>query len=710
MAQVVYDISHVDGYLACHCPGCAASAPGISQWRQEQLGVSAVQTASKMGSGVDGLLSGVKWKVSALSFSFPDAAADFGTGYGDSAPTNDFGVFNATQQAVTRASLVQFAAVSGLTFSERTGADQGSADMRFALSDNPNTAYAYLPNANPVGGDVWFHNGTPSWSQTPIYATPTLGNYAYHTFLHEIGHALGLKHGHEGGGAGNVAMPTALDSMEYSVMTYRSYVGGNANGYTNEGFGYAQSLMMYDIAAIQTMYGADTTTNATNTVYTFSTATGEMSVNGVGTGTPGANRVFRTIWDGKGTDTYDLSNYTTKLSIDLTPGGYSDLDIDGTFQQVLLGSGKYARGHVFNALLFGGNIGSLIENAKGGSNDDTILGNVGKNLLEGMAGSDTISGGKGIDTLKGGEGNDTLRGDEDADIIHGDGGMDTLHGGLGADKIQGGLGDDLIYGGADGDTIYGDDGSDTLNGEAGNDKIYGGAGTDYIVGGDGNDMLDGEADTDELIGGAGNDILSGGAGTDALRGGIGNDSLLGGDGMDTLYGGEGADKLSGGNDTDYLLGDEGADTLNGDAGNDTLHGAADADKLFGGTGDDVLNGGDGTDTLDGGDGNDTLVGGNGADTLLGGAGIDRIHLGGHGDKATGGAGADIFVFGSGTIKDRIEKFEDGIDKIDIAAFGKTFADLSVAAGTGFITVTGHGGTVDLYGITATLFTSADVLT
>ena len=102
----------------------------------------------------------------------------------------------------------------------------------------------------------------------------------------ELGHALGLKHGHEVYEAdppffpARPAMTAAHDSMEFSVMTYRSYVGADLSGYTNETFGYAQSLMMYDIAALQRMYGADFATNSGDSVYTWNPSTGAFMVNG----------------------------------------------------------------------------------------------------------------------------------------------------------------------------------------------------------------------------------------------------------------------------------------------------------------------------------------------------------------------------------------------------------------------------------------------
>src|SRR5262245_27505324 len=110
-----------------------------------------------------------------------------------------------------------------------------------------------------------------------------------------------------------------------------------------------------------------------------------MNVNGVGQGAPGANRVFLTIWDGGGNDTYDMSNYTMPVSIDLTPGRWS---VTSTAQLADLGfnsaegPGEHmARGNVFNALLFNNNTASLIENAIGGSGDDTIVANQAANTL-----------------------------------------------------------------------------------------------------------------------------------------------------------------------------------------------------------------------------------------------------------------------------------------------------------------------------------------
>jgi hypothetical protein len=140
------------------------------------------------------------------------------------------------------------------------------------MSSAPGTAWAYYPSndAKGVGGDVWLNKTS--------YNSPVLGTYAWMTFTHEIGHALGLKHGHEADG-GFPALPASHDSVEYSVMTYRGYVGDPlaGGGYALERTSYPQTLMMNDIAALQFMYGANFTTNAGNTVYGWSPTTGEGS-------------------------------------------------------------------------------------------------------------------------------------------------------------------------------------------------------------------------------------------------------------------------------------------------------------------------------------------------------------------------------------------------------------------------------------------------
>ena len=302
--------------------------------------------------------------------------------------------------------------------------------------------------------------------------------------------------------------------------------------------------MMYDIAALQQMYGANYTTNSGNTVYTWSPTTGEMSINGVGQGAPGGNRIFLTVWDGGGNDTYDFSNYTTNLTVNLQPGGWTTTS---TAQLAnLLGDGSQCRrGNIANALLYNNDPRSLIENAIGGTGNDTIIGNVADNILNGGGGNDRLTGLAGDDTLDGGSGTDTAvfsglrshyaitasRGRIAASFrrqfrLAGRHGNCLEHGELPV-RRQG------LYGGRAVGRRYDPErapsdraaephpewrrrreyperwpGNDKLYGNGGSNVLNAYAGLDILDGGTGNDILDGGAGADKLIGGSGTDTAS----------------------------------------------------------------------------------------------------------------------------------------------------------------------------------------------------------
>jgi Ca2+-binding RTX toxin-like protein len=72
-----------------------------------------------------------------------------------------------------------------------------------------------------------------------------------------------------------------------------------------------------------------------------------------------------------------------------------------------------------------------VENVKGSSRSDTIIGNSGNNRIDGHGGSDIINAGAGADTVLGGSSND---------VLNGGAGNDTLTGGTGNDIFQFGAG------------------------------------------------------------------------------------------------------------------------------------------------------------------------------------------------------------------------------------------------------------------------------
>ncbi|WP_114947049.1 M10 family metallopeptidase [Microvirga calopogonii] len=483
---------------------------------------------------IDGVLGGYKWATTSFTFSFPTSGSYYGSSYGSGENVTNFGAFNTAQQAVTRDALKMYASVANLSFAEVGETSTQHADLRFALSDKPGTAWAYFPSTSAEGGDAWFNKSGGS------YAQPVKGNYAYMTFVHEIGHALGLEHPHESG------MPADRDSVEYTVMSYRSYTGASTtSGYVNETWGYAQSPMMYDIAALQHMYGANYATNSSDTVYSWSPTSGEMFLNGVGQGAPGGNKILRTVWDGGGNDTYDFSNYASNLKVDLRPGEWTTTAATQLVKLHWDGS-KVAVGNIANALQYNGDTRSLIENAVGGSGNDTITGNDAANSLKGGAGNDRLFGGTGNDALDGGIGDDTA-------VFSGarayysisklsDGSVQVadLRSGTpdGSDVVWGAEWFqfvDKIYTLAELETnavtatatpiepvpqnlsLNGTNSGNSLYGQGGDDKLYGRGGNDKLYGSAGNDLLVGGTEKDVLFGGAGADVFDFNSRKDSLK-------------------------------------------------------------------------------------------------------------------------------------------------------------------------------------------------
>lgn len=476
-------------------------------------------------SFIDGLLSGTAW-LGPITYSFPTSKSQYPAGY-FSSPTVNFSPVSTQERAAVRAIMMgdsgavrnveKATSVDSFVVAKISATSGGAGDIRIAQSATANpTALAYYPSNEPhgSGGDVWF--GTAYAGTIYDYRNPYLGGYAYHLHLHELGHALGLKNPHELTPDVVVRLPSANDAIEFSIMSYRNYVGDSVGGgYIYGRYDAPQTFMAFDIRALQTMYGADYGAEAhnTNTAYRWSPTTGEMSINGSPQGRPGANKVFLTIWDGGGTDTYDMSNFAGNVRINLNPGAWS---ITSSGQRAYLGNGHRAKGTVYNAFLFNDDPRSLIENAKGGKGNDilignnadnTLLGNSGADRLEGRIGNDRLDGGTGLDTLIGGPGNDVYILGASSDKVSDTSGVDaittlisrSLVGYLSIENLVligaaaiNGTGNGLanrLSGNSAANILNGEAGNDTIIGNGGNDQLVGGLGDDILYGGDGNDSF-----------------------------------------------------------------------------------------------------------------------------------------------------------------------------------------------------------------------------
>ena len=519
--------------------------------------------------------------------------------------------------------------VADLNFTET----RNSAEITF--QDHLSGAFA--------GPDAVRSNGVNSRSTVnvdaewlDIYGTG-IDSYSFSTYIHEIGHALGLGHMGPYDGSGSYRRDSLFtnDSTQMSVMSYFDQTDNTA---TNASYGAIVTPMMVDIAAIQDLYGRPggggptsgntiwgANTNLDNYMGTlFEVMAGGRAPSGFLT--EGDDMAF-TIYDRSGTDRVDLRFSDADNRVSLIAGTFSDID-----------------GRIGNV---GIALGTVIENVRTGGGDDAVTGNAANNEITTGAGRDWIRGGDGEDVMHGGSSNDTLHGDDGDDYVGGNRNNDLLYGDVGQDTLIGGGGNDATYGGSGDDRLLGGNGDDYVIGNRDNDLLYGDAGRDTLDGGGGDDVMHGGSSNDTLRGGSGDDYVGGNRNNDLLYGDAGQDTLIGGGGNDATYGGSGDDRLLGGNGDDYVIGNRDNDELYGQAGRDTLDGGDGDDVMYGGSSNDTLRGGSGDDYVGGNRNNDELFGEAGQDTLNGGGGDDVMH---------GSAGADVFVFGAGS--DIVLDFDD----------------------------------------------------
>lgn len=452
-------------------------------------------TSTVLNSGminIDALLGGDKWGYAlngssnplTISYSFPwinGLSAVFSSPngglysrYGEENAAQHFG-FNSTQQNAASLALSAWSNVANINFQLISETSTNVGDIRFAFSSASSLSevwgYAGYPSRYwPSGGDVWINEKYGSdldW---------TVGATNFESLMHEIGHALGLKHPFEDG----ILLSSNLDNTINTIMSYTDIKNVYPNyGYENGKYNWLtyyvdrETPMVLDIAAIQYIYGPNNNFKTGDDVYTFDPI----------------KPFYKTIWDAGGNDTISVSNFSLACVVDLTPGNYSSLlyprpsDAGGV---TVTYNGINNLGIAYNC---------IIENAVGGLGNDKLIGNNVNNSLDGGSGNDIIYGGAGNDNF-----------DWSSEKRWGN---DTFYGGLGDDNfVLDSIGDTVIEYSSEGDdTIWVDFnysitslinienlfgyGKNNLNliGNSSDNTLRGSSGNDYINGGDGNDTL-----------------------------------------------------------------------------------------------------------------------------------------------------------------------------------------------------------------------------
>ncbi|MFT4012075.1 MAG: M10 family metallopeptidase C-terminal domain-containing protein [Paracoccus sp. (in: a-proteobacteria)] len=419
----------------------------------------------------------------------------------------DISALTAAGKRLALAALEAWTDITGIRFNTRPQAGQ---PIHIHMDDSDYGAYSY---SNIFGNDIvesYVNIGLDWLSQYGV----TFDSYSFQTYIHELGHALGLGHAGNYNGTGIYGKDNqyANDSWQASVM---SYFNQDENTFIDASFAYIVSPMMADIAAMRVLYGP-AQLRLGSSIY------GEHSNLGGNYGrisdlleSGARDRIAFTIVDGGGYDRLDLSGDTLDQRVTLTQGGISDA-------YGLKGNIGIMPGTVIEALVAGsGNDmlgGNRFDNRIWGMlGDDRILGMVGNDVLAGGAGRDTLNGGAGADTLVGGWGDDLYISDDSDTIIEiAAGGRDAVWAREGNATLAANVEDLRLTstGKQDGtgnglaNVITGNDRENTLRGLAGDDRLNGGAGRDMLIGGAGSDTLTGGAGADTFLFQRGRDVIT----------------------------------------------------------------------------------------------------------------------------------------------------------------------------------------------------------
>lgn len=331
-------------------------------------------------SYIDAVLGNAKWQAplgqsATLTYSINSPASQ-SVYNGEASEASSMAAFRSYEAAAIPLALLEWSKVANISFQKKGELEQ--ADIRIAKSaevdGTGSAAWAYTPdNGSSVAGQPTLTPNAAAgdiWLSTEDELRADKGDYYFQTLLHEMGHAIGLKHSFEGDD-----VLGSQDNYQYSVMSYTDHPsaafirGPEANSLYPLA---ASTPMLYDIAAIQYLYGSNNSYNNGDTTYRYDDSA-----------------VLMTLWDGGGNDRLDFSALSDGVSINLAEGSYS------SFGQALDSSGKSMSLTNNFAIAFN----AEIENVTGSRHADELIGNDLNNRFSGGGGGDTIDGISGNDVV-----------------------------------------------------------------------------------------------------------------------------------------------------------------------------------------------------------------------------------------------------------------------------------------------------------------------
>lgn len=219
----------------------------------------------------------------------------FSISEGTNAAASTMTAFNDSQQSAARQILAHAAGVTGIQFVET--ANGTNADIHFAAKNISGATTAGICERE---SDYSYSGNTVSTYNQDAYVfldnveflsenqSPTAGSGGYETLLHEVGHALGLKHPFETDSETSGTLDATLDNTNNTVMSY-----------TQAG-DYKTTFQAYDLAALDYLYGGDglggtnyATATTTPTTTDTATDTGQVDTTMVATisGTDGNDKL-----------------------------------------------------------------------------------------------------------------------------------------------------------------------------------------------------------------------------------------------------------------------------------------------------------------------------------------------------------------------------------------------------------------------------------